>query len=146
MSDQITIPALLKKGGYSLENDLLPILNGRVFLPNFKELQLEMGIGVIAAGAGLVPYPEAGGVALAQIPEVAPPAAWARYFLSKTQSGALDGTGYVIWCDRSGKGRVGHFAICAHSKVAGAGANRSRGWYPGYCEKCGLNMSVDSGD
>ena len=33
-----------------------------------------------------------------------------------------------------------------HEVIEGAGANHSRGWYPGHCGKCGLDMSFDSGD
>lgn len=37
-------------------------------------------------------------------------------------------------------------AICEHEKVEGAGANHMRGWHPGRCRLCDMDMSVDSGD
>lgn len=36
--------------------------------------------------------------------------------------------------------------ICAHEVIEDAGANHMRGWHPAHCSKCGLNLSVDSGD
>jgi hypothetical protein len=30
--------------------------------------------------------------------------------------------------------------------VEGPNANHSRGWHPGWCGKCGVDMSIDSGD
>jgi hypothetical protein len=46
----------------------------------------------------------------------------------------------------NGEGVLGTFAICKHEKVEGAGADHQRGWHPGHCGKCGMDMSVDSGD
>ena len=132
-----------KRPGFDLEQDFGPIFRGEAFLPNFKELPLDDGIGVIASGSGLVTRPGSG-PANVKIPGSAIKA-WARYFLSTTQSGVFDGTGYVIWYSH-GKGRVGTFAICKHVKVPGPGANPSRGWSPGHCSKCGVDMTVDSGD
>lgn len=72
-------------------------------------------------------------------------APWARYFLNRTQGGQLDGTGYVMIYGNGG-GKIGHFAICKHEKIAEVGADPRRGWHPGRCRLCNLNMTVDSGD
>ena len=136
---------------YDLEADFKPILDGKKLIPNFEELPLAQGIANIAAGGGMYALP---GINNAKIPgNDSSWGHWARYFLNTGQGGGYDGTGYVIWYDRGGKetnyqaiGRVARFAICKHEKVEGPGANHSRGWHPGYCGKCGLDMSVDSGD
>lgn len=79
---------------------------------------------------------------------------WAHYFLIDGQGGGLTGEGYAViysseWdpaTRRNVGGKAYRFAICKHEKVAGAGANPQRGWHPGHCSKCGLDMTVDSGD
>lgn len=72
------------------------------------------------------------------------------YLLAVGQGGGLTGEGYVIvrqgWQDDDSSVVGGRFAICKHEKVEGPGANHARGWHPGWCGKCGLDMSVDSGD
>lgn len=138
-----TSTTLTKRSGYNLEEDYAPIFKGKVQVPNFEEMTLELGVAAIAAGGGLIAQ---SGVQNAKIPgSNSSWGHWARYFLSSTQGGALDGVGYVMFYDH-GKGRVGRFAICKHEKIEGPGANHSLGWHPGHCGKCGLNMSVDSGD
>lgn len=136
-----------KRNGFSLEQDLAPIMAGKAELPNMKELSLEQGIAAIACGGGMLARP---GVEYVKIPgSQRMSGVWARYFLIATQGGSFDGTGYVIWYDSSkhpAVGRVAKFAICDHVKEDGAGADHSRGWHPGRCTKCGLDMSVDSGD
>ncbi len=138
--------ALNKRSGFT-DEDLHPLVTGKEVLPNFEELSLERGIANIAAGAGLIAY---AGVKNAKIPRSKSSwGHWARYFFGSTQGGVLDGTGYVIWWESDhgvGKGHVGRFAICKHEKVATAGAKPMRGWHPGFCTKCGLDMTVDSGD
>lgn len=37
-------------------------------------------------------------------------------------------------------------AVCKHEKVPGSGANPQRGWHPGSCRLCGMDLTVDSGD
>lgn len=124
---------------YTLEGHLNPIINGDSLLPNFKEeTNLAKAINSLA-GSGGMSYQ---GNAL--LPDRHKP--WARYFLNTTQSGALDGTGTVMIYDHGGKGRVGTFAICEHTTVPLPGANPSRGWHACKCSKCGLDLSVDSGD
>ncbi len=77
----------------------------------------------------------------------------AIYYLNCGQGGGFTGEGVVV-LSYYGHGYTksidtvitGKFSICLHEKVEGAGANHMRGWHPGYCSKCGLDMSVDSGD
>lgn len=124
---------------YTLEKDLFPIIHGEIPLPNFREEE-DLGKAINSlAGTGGVSYP-----GNAMMPDRHKP--WARYFLNTTQSGALDGTGTVMIYDRSGKGRVGTFAICEHTMVSLPGTNPSRGWHARKCSACGLDLSVDSGD
>lgn len=72
--------------------------------------------------------------------------AWARFFLRQGQGGGYTGEGYVIAYSGIDGSRFGHFAICVHQMVEGAGADHRRGWHPGHCGLCGMDMSVDSGD
>jgi hypothetical protein len=84
---------------------------------------------------------------------------WAHYFLSSGQGGGLTGEGYAFvygsggYWDRNEPTKwVGReptayrVAICKHEKVEGAGARPNFGWHLGKCAKCGLDMTVDSGD
>lgn len=119
------------------------IMQGKISPPNFEELELSKGVANIAASRGLVSTP---GINNVKLPNGKSSwGHWARYFLAKTQGGALDGSGYVIWYDH-GEGKVGKFKLCKHENVEGFGANHNRGWHPSSCSKCGLNTSVDSGD
>ena len=73
------------------------------------------------------------------------------YFLTggANMSGGLDGSGYVIAYgnDKGGAAPItGRFAICKHEKISSPSAIPSRGWHPGHCGKCGLDMTIDSGD
>jgi hypothetical protein len=76
--------------------------------------------------------------------------AWhARFFFDYGQGGSCHGSGIVAWTkwkDGAYRAVAMRFAICQHTKVDGPGANHSRGWHPGACSKCGLDMTVDSGD
>jgi hypothetical protein len=78
---------------------------------------------------------------------------WATYFHGHTKP-HFDGGGFVLhyvsgnagnnW---KSHGKAARFAICKHKKTEeGHSPNHSRGWHPGHCELCGLDMSVDSGD
>lgn len=124
---------------YSLETDLQPIIDGRVALPNAKAIDRDIGAAIIHysemhCGAALLPAGKKWNV---------------RYFLDYGQGGGLHGSGIVAWTEwKDGAMRpVGMtFAICDHTPVEGAGANHSRGWHPASCSKCGLDMSIDSGD
>lgn len=70
---------------------------------------------------------------------------WGLFFLRMTQGGLYTGEGMVLTYN-SGKGGAFEFAICKHDLVADHGADPRRGWHPAHCSKCGLDMSVDSGD
>lgn len=62
---------------------------------------------------------------------------------------APDGSGYILFPDWRDGGRavVYSFAICLHEKTEeGHKPNHSRGWHPGHCKHCNLDMSIDSGD
>lgn len=132
-----------KRNGFSLADDLGPIMAGKVELPNMKQLTLEQGIAAIASAGGTLARPDVEAVKLPGSTRMSPD--WARYFLNRTQGGRFDGTGFVIWYD-GGRGRVASFAICEHVKEAGRDARPHVGWHPGRCSKCGLDMTVDSGD
>lgn len=128
-----------KRNGYSLEHDLRPIMEGRVALPNAKAVERDVGASILHyhemhSGAALLPAGKKWNV---------------RYFLDYGQGGGLYGSGLVAWTewkDGIERGVAMKFAICEHKPVAGAGARPMRGWHPAHCEKCGLDMSVDSGD
>ena len=127
---------------YSLDDDLGPIIAGKVSPPNFKPVGVAEAVDNVAAcysaahrGRVQLPGPGLTGTT------------WAWYFLDYGQGGGLQGTGLVLYYGGYGKGgQAAKFAICEHEKVEGPGANHSRGWHPGWCSKCGLDLSVDSGD
>lgn len=124
---------------YTLEADLMPIIAGDVALPNAKIFDRDVGAEILHyrqmhCGTALLPAGKKWNV---------------RFFLDYGQGGGLHGSGLAAWTEwKDGAYRaVGmSFAICDHKPVVGAGANPSRGWHPASCEKCGLDMSVDSGD
>lgn len=143
----------IKKSGYNYEEHILPILWGKVVLPNWKPYppeEIGKGVAAIAAGGGLV---VAGDIEYCKLPKDPESTSayeergqWSRVWLCKTQGGHFDGTGYVMLYN-SGKGMIGRFAICEHTKYETSSvAEQQRGWHPGSCTKCGLNMTVDSGD
>ncbi len=118
------------------------IMDGKQTPPYFVEMKLEEGIANIASGANL----SASGHKNFKHPDGKSSwGHWAKYFLSHTQGGVLDGSGYVIWYDH-GVGKVGCFTLCPHSKKTPTSARPMQGWHPGHCTLCGLNMTVDSGD
>lgn len=119
------------------------IMDGKLQVPNLEPMELSKGVAAIAAGGGLISQPHVQNAKFAG--SQSSWGHWARYFLGSTQGGQLDGTGYVMWWDKS-EGFIARFAICKHKKVAGAGANPTRGWHPGKCSECGLDMTVDSSD
>jgi len=136
MSDPTT---QTKRNGYSLEADLQPIFEGKVPLPNAKPVETDVGAKILHyrqmhAGVAVLPAGKKWDV---------------RYFLDYGQGGGLHGTGVVAWTewkDGAYRAVAMKFAICEHEPVTGAGANPMRGWRPASCKKCGLDMSVDSGD
>lgn len=128
---------------YRIEDeDFAAILDGKLTLPNFEEIDVAKGAGAVAGYYGK--YVRGRAKVSAAYPSQA------SFFLTMSQGGGLTGEGYALWSEyENGKGyvgRIGKFAICKHEHVEGPGANHSRGWHPGYCGVCGLDMSVDSGD
>lgn len=130
-----------RRGGYSLDNDIKPIMSGAVPVPNPEPIEGDVG-------AEILHYSEMHCGTRAVFPDGS--TQWhARFFLDRGQGGQLYGSGIVAWTSwKNGAYRATgmKFAICQHKKVAGTSANPSRGWHPGHCEKCGLDMTVDSGD
>jgi hypothetical protein len=135
---------------YSLEADINPILEGKVPLPNFERQDVTQVMNNVAAcgHSMLAKWGWATGHDSRDLHKQ-----WAMFFLTPTamgnaNSGAFDGTGYVVvYNSRYKEGPIaGHFSICKHEKVDAPGANHSRGWHPGHCKKCGIDMTVDSGD
>jgi hypothetical protein len=124
---------------YTLERDLMPIVKGDVPLPNPERIDGDVG-AVILHYNGMNC-----GTALLNGHKH-----WnARFFFDYGQGGQLYGSGVAAWSEwKDGAYRATgfRFAICNHVKKAAPGANPSRGWHPGKCEKCGLDMTVDSGD
>ena len=70
---------------------------------------------------------------------------WAAYFPQRTQGGGLTGSFVCLYYGSDG-GMAAEVTVCKHDKASGANANHQRGWHPGYCKLCGLDMTVDSGD
>lgn len=67
--------------------------------------------------------------------------------VANSMFGGWDGTGLVVTCHNSDVGRVFKFALCLHEKTEeGHSPNHGRGWHPGHCKHCNMDMSVDSGD
>lgn len=123
-------------------------LRGRAILPNLQPVDTLDGLRTIASWGGAGVWPRLANV---KVPgETARWGTWARVFLGYTQGQKLDGSGYLIAYQRNvdprEAGPVYRFALCSHVAVTGAGANPSRGWHPARCSRCGLDLSVDSGD
>lgn len=124
-------------------------LGGQAILPNFEQVPIEHGLDSIAAGGGM--HEAHGGVQNVLLPG-AERTTWARVFLNYTQGGSMDGTGLLVWYrdpftrNKPEGSQIARFAICKHEKKAAIGANPNRGWHPGSCVRCGLNMTVDSSD
>jgi hypothetical protein len=78
---------------------------------------------------------------------------WTQFFLRDGGEGYAVTYGGQRW-EKNAEGKqvgidtpiVRRFAICKHEKEEGAGANHRRGWHPGKCRLCGMDMSYDSGD
>lgn len=62
-------------------------------------------------------------------------AQWTALFLH-----VREGAGYAVIYPK----RTLTFAICEHEKVSTPSSSRT--YKPGYCGKCGIDMTVDSGD
>lgn len=73
---------------------------------------------------------------------------YCKLFTNPTPMGGTkswDGSGLIMTKDWPTP-RVFKFALCQHKKRASPDARPDRGWHPGICEKCGMDMTVDSGD
>jgi hypothetical protein len=123
------------------EQSYASIIAGEVDIPNFEPVTPEYFCNALASGGhSMVPKWGHAKGERGHKP-------WAHYFLTNysNMGSGLDGSGLVTIYGGD-KPKVGRFAICKHEKKLGAGANPSRGWSPGACTKCGLNMTIDSGD
>lgn len=131
-----------KHNGFSLADDLMPIIEGKVALPNFEEMELSQAVNYAAAWGHL----HSARVQFQGARQYDRPRAIVA--LETGQYGSdLHGSGIVLFEGTYPHGaKAGRFAICKHEKQAAAGADHRRGWHPGSCTKCGLDMTVDSGD
>lgn len=119
--------------------------SGHAPLPNLKVAEdADRFLDTIACGGSLSPWPKVAHVVLPGDHH----SRWARVFLPMTQGGQHDGKGYLIAYNGFGRAgpRLFTFALCDHAVVKGAGARPERGWHPARCSRCGLDLSVDSGD
>lgn len=127
---------------YTIEDDYQPILSGSIPLPNPEPFDGGFGFFMNNLAAVGHSWHPAWGYSLHQGHK-----AWTYFFLTPAgMGGALDGGGYAVRYGINNNPQVFRFAICKHEKVDAPGANHSRGWHPGSCSKCGLDMTVDSGD
>lgn len=141
-------PVFIKGRQEFTAEELKPLLEGRVELPNFEPLAVWIVADMATSHYGTM---ERG---YARLPgdDQHKTQSWSRalFLLTHGQFRGPTGEGHVIISRgyQDGEARVlaGKFTVCQHKKVEGFGANHQRGWHPGYCEKCGLNMDVDSGD
>ena len=142
-----TYPELPFQRGRKFEiADFQPLFEGKVLLPNFEPLPLWQ-----VARSATAFYGKLHEGAYAKIKQ-SRDKAWSRalYMLTCGQGGGLTGEGLVIvtngWANDETSVIAGRFALCKHKKVDHPDANHDRGWHPGHCELCGLDMTVDSGD
>lgn len=72
---------------------------------------------------------------------------WTQFFLlhDANMGFGLGGGGYAVTYGMK-EPTVRQFRICRHEKVLHAGADPSRGWTPGHCKHCGVDMTIDSSD
>ncbi len=157
MRDQIEAnPAI---GWADFDTYLGYVLAGKTVLPNIEPLDIEEGVNLIACWGGASTEPGLKSILLPPAMDDRNYPRWARVLLSRTQGGKLDGIGVAMVyrmklgnppADAISKFEnvpaIVRFAICKHEKKDGAGARHERGWHPGRCSKCGLDMTVDSGD
>lgn len=123
---------------------MIAMATGRMALRNAEPIDVRDAINRIASGSSLAPYPLMGSVKIGAdfMPK------WARLFTSTTQAGVADGRGIAL-VYQAGKSdpQTYRFAICEHEPVgSGTPEQTRRGWHPARCRKCGLDLSVDSGD
>lgn len=137
---------------YTIEDDFKQIVAGIVPLPNAEVVDPLLFLNNLAAtGHSMQPH-----WGWAKLPDGSR-GQWTQFFLTPAgMGGRLDGGGYAVtyggsrW-DTASKSNVNmpivqRFSICKHEQVLRGDANPQRGWNPGNCKHCGLDMTVDSGD
>jgi hypothetical protein len=128
-----------KRNGYDLDRDLGPILRGDVVVPNWQDRPLAEAVAIAVAWG----HPTYARIWLKGSAHTRR----AIVCLAKGQGGQLTGEGMVLLEDQYPHfARAGMFALCLHSKVDRIDANHVRGWHPGQCGLCGVDLSLDSGD
>lgn len=141
---------------YDLETDMKPRIHKGVW-EHAEPCDLLMAVNNITMGGTWVTY---GGWFRKPDTPANGTNKWARYFLTTNQGGGLTGEALVFvygsggYWDRSKpdewfgtKPCAFRVAICKHEKVgSGSREDEQRGWHPGKCRLCGLDMTVDSGD
>lgn len=133
----------LTRKTYTLEEDLTPVIKGVVALPNIEDVDpIEFLNRLACFGHSWT--------AKSGYSNIDGKKQWTYFFLFHTQAGTLTGEGYAVRYGTSypkTDPRVMSFAICRH-EIQGTGTSEQarRGWHPGHCKLCGLDMTVDSGD
>lgn len=137
---------------FTIEADYKPILTGDAPLPNAESVDPLAFLNNLASGGhSLTPH-----WGWAVLPDNSRKQ-WTQFFLTPAgMGGRFDGGGYAVTYGGSRydqEAKVSHqtpivrrFRICKHEQVLSAGADPGRGWRPGSCKHCGLDMTVDSGD
>lgn len=72
---------------------------------------------------------------------------WTQFFLLGDANMAmqLGGGGYAVTYANP-EPIIRYFRICNHEIELHPGADPKRGWTPGHCKHCGMDMTIDSGD
>jgi hypothetical protein len=128
----------------TFESALKAIMSGDVPLPNPSPIEGDIGATILHYGS------MQSGRSVLMPGETAKK--WnVSFCLDCGQGGQLYGSGLVAWTTWSNEQHRSvatgmKFAICQHVGKSDPGANPSRGWHPAHCTKCGLDMTVDSGD
>ncbi len=138
---RVMLPLTFDRKRRITDADLEPIITGKVWPPNYEPIEDADRL----LGALLQP----GGVRKGQVllpGMVYPHDAVFSFPYDVISGGGLGVFAYTTWRDGKYTGRGGRFALCKHEKIEGAGANHQRGWHPGHCKLCGVDMSYDSGD
>lgn len=142
---------VVKRKRWVVEEDLKPYMhpltpwNKQLVLPNLEEILDPKKALVALAGSRAYPKFYDSGF---KLPKPSGYSTYAKLFLHANSDGsAWDGSGLVLTHHNTDVGRVFKFALCVHEKTEeGHNPNHGRGWHPGHCVKCGMDMTVDSGD
>lgn len=140
---------------YDLKEHLEPRMSGAVPWGHIEPMDVLRAINHISLGGSWMTY---GGWFLR--PDRKLNKDWARYFPLTNQGGGYTGEALVFVYGGGGywkkevpgewvgtKPEVFRVAICKHEKEgSGTQDQERRGYHPGRCKHCGLDMSVDSGD